>query len=103
MNRHCLLPLLVGLLATTAMSADDKKNLEPFQGKWSIVAVEVNGQKVDPAQFEKAVLTVTADERVLKEDDKVVTRSKFKVDPAKSPKTIDIMVSEGPLKDKTLK
>src|SRR5262249_54878273 len=74
-----------------------------FQGKWKIASIEVNGEKVETERFAKAVLTITGDERLLKDDDKVVTRSKYKIDSSKNPKTIEIIVSEGNLKGRTLK
>jgi uncharacterized protein (TIGR03067 family) len=103
MQRALLAALIGSLFLAGTIRADDKKDQEPFQGKWKIAAIEVNGEKVDPEQFEKTVLIVKGDERVLKDGDEVKSRATYKVDNAKSPKTIDISVSEGTLKGKTLK
>lgn len=103
MIRFRFAALALVLLSTSALSADDKKDTDAFQGKWKIASIEVNGEKVEPERLDKAVLTITGDERVLKDDDKVVSRSKYKLDSSKNPKTIDIIVSEGSLKGRTLK
>jgi uncharacterized protein (TIGR03067 family) len=103
MTRFYFIPLTLALLSATALTADDKKDTDALQGKWRIASIEINGEKIPTERFDKAVLTVTSDERVLKDDDKVVTRSKYKLDSSKNPKTIDIMISEGDLKGRTLK
>src|SRR5437764_1489905 len=84
---------LVCLLGLACPAApDDKKDNEPFQGKWKIVSIDINGEAVPAEQFRGAVLTVAGDERVLQEGDQVLSRAKYKVDPRKDPKIIDIMV-----------
>jgi uncharacterized protein (TIGR03067 family) len=103
MIRLWVISLALGLLSATALSADDKKDTDAFQGKWKIASIEVNGENVPTDQFEKAVLTITGDERLMKDDEKVVHRSKYKLDSSKNPKTIDFIVSEGTFKGKTLK
>lgn len=103
MNLTCSVPAICLLLLISSAVPDDKKNNEPFQGKWKIESMQVNGQTVAKDQFDKAVVTVTGDERILREGEEVRSRAKYKVDPTKNPRTIDISISEGPLKDKTLK
>src|SRR6185436_18037872 len=103
MTRATFASLVCLLSLVCPATADDKKDNEPFQGKWKIVSIDINGEAVPTEQFQGAVLTVSGDERVLKEGDKVLSRAKYKVDPRKDPKTIDIMVSEGSLKGRTLK
>ncbi len=103
MNRAMFAALTLALLFTSQATSDDKKNNEPFQGKWKIASIVANGETIPTDQFENAVLTVTGDERVLKDGDEVKSKAKYKVDPTKTPKTIDIMVSEGTLKGKTIK
>ncbi len=103
MNRFILPVVACLLLVACSATADDKKNNEPFQGKWTFVSVVINGEKIPAEQFARAVVTITGDERVLKDGDEVKSKAKYRVDPAKSPKTIDISVSEGILKGKSLK
>lgn len=88
------------------IAPDDDKQLEPFQGKWKIVSVVVNGEEPpNKEQFDKSTLEVKGNERILRVGDEVRTRSKFKIDPSKSPKTMDLEVIEGDenIKGKTLK
>lgn len=103
MTRFPLSAIACLLLIASTACADDKKNNEPFQGKWKIVSVIVNGEKVASDQFEKAVVTVTGDVRLLKDGEEVKSKATYKVDPTKTPKTIDISVSEGVLKGRNLK
>lgn len=95
------------VLTTLALlAAPDDKQLEPFQGKWKIVSVLINGDEPpNKEDLEKSTLTVKGDERILRLGDELKTRSKYKIDPTKSPKTIDITVIEGDenLKGRTLK
>src|SRR3954453_4884198 len=93
------------VLLASPVAPDGDKALEPFQGKWKITSVMANGEALPKESFQNAVLTVKGDERVIKEGDEVKSRAKFKVDAAKSPKTIDIEILEnaGDLKGKTLK
>jgi uncharacterized protein (TIGR03067 family) len=104
MTRAALLSLTLCYLAPTVATADDKQ-YEPFQGKWTFVSVVVNGEEQPAAQFEKSVLTVKGNERVIKVGDEVKSRAKYKIDPTKTPKAIDIEVIEGSseLKGKTFK
>jgi uncharacterized protein (TIGR03067 family) len=100
MNRLMLATICL-LWPAWAASADDKKDLEPFQGKWKITEIIADGETIPMDEFKDAVLTVTGNERLLKVGEEVKSKSTYKVDPAKDPKTIDIMVSEGPLSGKT--
>jgi uncharacterized protein (TIGR03067 family) len=101
---HFLLSVVACLLLLPCITADDdKKNNEPFQGKWKFVSIVANGTTVPSDQFEKAVVTITGNKRVLKDGDEVKSVATYKVDPTKTPKTIDISVSEGILKGKNMK
>jgi uncharacterized protein (TIGR03067 family) len=103
MTRLALLSLGCLLLISARTTAADDKDYEPFQGKWTFVSVVVNGNEQPAAQFEKSVLTVKGNERVIHVGDEVKSRAKYKVDATKTPKTIDIEVLEGSqeLKGKT--
>ncbi len=90
--------LLVSLAARTGAADGDKTELE---GVWIQVAVEMNGEKKEPAKDTK--LTVTGNKYVLKAGDKVFAEATFKLDPSKKPKAVDATYLSGPRKGKTFK
>ena len=81
----------------------DPKALEPFQGAWSVVSIERDGESVPDDNLAEMVLVVKGDERLIKAGDEVVSKATFTVDPAQKPPTIDIKVAQGPLAGKTVK
>ena len=96
------LVLAVGTLLATigfaavalADDAADKKDKEKLQGTWTAVSGEKEG-KDDPEAKEHALVFEGNKFRV-KKGDKVVVQGTFKIDASKSPKTMDIEISEGP-------
>ncbi len=103
-----LVPAVVAFVATIGLAAAafaddaaDKKDKEKLQGTWTAVSGEKEG-KEDPEAKEHA-LVFEGDKFSVKRGDKVVVRGTFKINAAKSPKTMDIEISEGPddVKDKT--
>jgi uncharacterized protein (TIGR03067 family) len=92
----------IGLAAAAfADDAADKKDKEKLQGTWTAVSGEKEG-KEDPEAKEHA-LVFEGDKFSVKRGDKVVVRGTFKINAAKSPKTMNMEISEGPndVKDKT--
>ena len=92
----------IGLAAVAvADDAADKKDKEQLQGTWTGVSGEREG-KEDP-EAKEHVLIFDGDKFSVKKGDKVIIRGTFKLDASKSPKTIDMAISEGPedVKDKT--
>jgi uncharacterized protein (TIGR03067 family) len=99
---------VVALLATLGLTAAavaddaaDKKDKEKLQGTWTAVSGEKGG-KEDPEAKEHA-LVFEGDKFSVKKGDKVVVRGTFKINASKSPKTMDIEITEGPddVKNKT--
>jgi RNA polymerase sigma-70 factor (ECF subfamily) len=100
-----LLVLAAGLLAAASAPQQDevKKEMEKFQGTWKTVSVERDGEPVVPEEELKDLkLYITGDKRVLKVREAVRSQGTYKLDPTKSPKAIDITVSEGPLQGQTV-
>lgn len=99
--------MCVTVLAAVAAvaTADDKadKALEPFQGTWEVVSITQNGTAVPDDDAKALKLHVKGDERVVKAGDEVKSKATFTVDAAKSPKAIDIKVTDGPLAGKTVR
>jgi len=101
---------LVTLLCTLGLSAsggpgaraDDKadveKELKKFQGTWTFESVEAGGKKLPADQFKGITVTFEGDKYVVKKGDAVVEAATQKLDPSKSPKTLDAKVTDGPNK-----
>jgi uncharacterized protein (TIGR03067 family) len=77
------------------------KEMAQLEGRWSMVSGEANGLSM-PTE------TVKEGKRVAKDGETVITiggqvyfKAKFRIDPTKSPKAIDYMMTEGPTKGKT--
>jgi len=97
------LPLLVLLALVAAAAAQDiiLKEMAKIEGQWSMVSGEANGQAMPDAM-------VKTGKRVAKDGETTITiggqlyfTAKFTIDPTKSPKAIDYLMTEGPTKGKT--
>ena len=93
-----------GLTASggTGARADDKadveKELKKFQGTWTFESVEAGGKKLPADQFKGITVTFEGDKYAVKKGDEVVEAATQKLDPSKSPKTLDAKVTDGPNK-----
>jgi uncharacterized protein (TIGR03067 family) len=94
----------LGLLAFSGPGAraDDKadvdKELKKLQGTWTFESVEADGQKLPADQYKGMTVTIEGDKYYVKQGDKVVEAATHKIDPSKSPKTLDAKVTDGPNK-----
>ncbi len=95
----CILGLSAsgGMGARADGKADVEKELKKFQGSWTFESVEAGGKLV-AAQFEGMTVTFTGGKYTVKKGDEVVQVATQKLDPSKSPKTLDVTVAEGPNK-----
>lgn len=88
------------VLSLAAAGADEKSELKALAGVWIIEKAEIDGTD-QTALFKDATLTIKEDGaydvEFMGKHDKGIT----KVNPAKSPREIDITGQEGPNKDKT--
>jgi uncharacterized protein (TIGR03067 family) len=78
-----------------------KKELAMLQGSWVRVSAEVDGKKVPDEELKKTRLVITSDRYTLKSPDQT-RQGGIRLDPTKTPKTIDLMSTEGPNKGQTL-
>jgi uncharacterized protein (TIGR03067 family) len=101
--------LTIACLVAAAAEQDDAAKLEmkKLQGAWKTVAVESEGQKIEPpAELASTVVikgdtyTVTA---VTETGQKVVSELTFRVGHKKNPKEIDFTTAAGPDKGKRIK
>jgi uncharacterized protein (TIGR03067 family) len=96
-------PLLVFVLLVAAAEAQDpvKKEMALLEGEWSMVSGAANGVALPEA-------TVRSGKRVAKDGETSITfggqvyfKAKFRIDPARKPRTIDYTMTEGPTRGKT--
>jgi uncharacterized protein (TIGR03067 family) len=82
--------------------ADDKaeidKELKKFQGTWKFELSEAGGQALSADELKGVVLTFEGNKHAVKKGDQVLQVGTQKIDPSKSPKTIDVTMTEGPNK-----
>ncbi|HQR05848.1 MAG TPA: TIGR03067 domain-containing protein [Gemmatales bacterium] len=95
--------LVCALLATLGVQAwalDDKAAEEDkkFEGTWVVTAMEVGGQKVPEEGFKEMTFTFTGKKYVQKVGDQVVEAGTQDLNPSKTPKHMDINVTEGETK-----
>jgi uncharacterized protein (TIGR03067 family) len=90
MTRYIVTALAVGLL----LAADDaKKDKEQLQGTWRPVSAEQEGKAQPDAK--EHLLTFEGDTFTIKRGDQLFVKGTFTLDPSKTPKVIDMKVTEG--------
>lgn len=104
--KRSILGCLIVTVATFA-TADDakdaaiKKDHQQIAGKWQVVAVEIDGQKLSDADARKySVVNGTDGSWSLQEDGKEIDKGTSTIDPTKKPKTTDLTPTTGESKDK---
>jgi uncharacterized protein (TIGR03067 family) len=78
--------------------ADVEKELKKFQGTWTLESVETGGKEQPAAEFKGVTVIFEGDKHTVKKGDEVIQVGTQKLDPSKSPKTIDVTMTEGPNK-----
>jgi len=87
-----------GIGARAEGKADVEKELKKFQGTWTFESVEAGGKEVPAAEFKGITVTFEGDKYTVNKGDEVIQAATQKLDPSKSPKTLDATVAEGPNK-----
>ena len=108
--RIALVTLLCTLVLTasggTGTRAGDKaeveKELKKFQGTWTFVSVEAGGKELPASEVAGLVLTFEGAMHTVKKGNEVIQVGTQKLDPSKSPKAIDVTLTEGPKKGAVL-
>jgi uncharacterized protein (TIGR03067 family) len=89
-------------LGLSGAMADDKpdmeKELKKFQGAWTFESSESGGQKMPADQLKDLVLTFDGAKHTVKNGAAVIQTGTQTIDPSKSPKAIDVTLTEGPSK-----
>jgi uncharacterized protein (TIGR03067 family) len=87
-----------GIGARAGDKAEVEKELKKFQGTWTVERVEAGGKEIPIDLFKSMTVTFEGDKYTVKIDDKVIQAATQKLDPSKSPKTLDGTIAEGPHK-----
>src|SRR5262249_56018064 len=89
---------IVGFAASGTL-ADDKCKLEKedrkFQGTWTIESSKTGGKHLPADQMKGFIVIFEGDKHTLKNGDQVIQVGTQKLDPSKSPKTIDVTMTQG--------
>ena len=82
-------------------AADSEKELKKFEGTWTLSSGEADGKPLTEKQLKGGKLVIKGDHYTVTIPDKDKMTGTQKVDPAKTPKAIDISDDSGPNKGKT--
>ena len=102
---------IVSLIAGVSVRAADgdakevavTKDLEAFKGSWRLISREVDGKKFSEEEIKDRIVTHDGLGKFsARGGDKPVAEGTLKLDPTKKPKTIDVAITEGERKGKTL-
>lgn len=88
------------LLAADAGDEAAKKDMERFQGNWTLISAERDGKKTPLEEAKKITLTIQAKQFVLRKDGVIVSEGTMALDPTKTPKEIAEAITTGPNKGK---
>jgi uncharacterized protein (TIGR03067 family) len=91
----CTLFLIASVAGVGAGDKDAEKDLKKFQGTWTFEFIESGGKVIPPDNFKGMTVTFEGDKYVVKKGDEVMTAARQKLDPSKSPKALDVTVTEG--------
>ena len=78
--------------------ADLEKELRKFQGAWTIESSEAGGKELPSGELKGVILTFEGDKHTVKKGDEVLQAGTMKLDLSKSPKAIDVTITQGPEK-----
>ncbi len=101
MNRQLSVALLLCALAATTWADDKDKVAEEdkkFEGTWTVVAMEVNGQKLGEENYENMTFTFKGKKYEQKSGERLIEAGTQDLDPSKKPKLMDINVTDGETK-----
>lgn len=96
--------LLIAMSGLTSVRGDDKgeKDLKQFQGTWQVESKEIGGMKVPVEALTGWTVKYDGDKAVVLLKGKVFRAGTIKLDPSKTPKTIDFTITEGDTKGRVM-
>jgi uncharacterized protein (TIGR03067 family) len=100
--RVCAAAVVLGFTCLAGAQEPAKKDLAALQGKWVMVALEVDGKPVPEDKIKDTFLIIKNNTYTTQVKGKS-HETTFTLDPAKKPKAIDMVFSEGDKKDRVLR
>ncbi len=88
----------VGSRALADDKADLEKEIKKFQGAWTFASSAAGDQELAQDDLKDLVLIFEGEKHTVRKGDEVLQVGTQKIDPTKSPKTIDVTMTEGPSK-----
>jgi len=95
----CVMVLVTGI--GLAQDGDDKSDLDRMQGSWEVVSLVEQGKVTAKAELEALVVVIEKDNFTTLEKGEAVVKYRIKLDPTKTPKSIDFTHLMDKDKDKT--
>jgi uncharacterized protein (TIGR03067 family) len=98
--------LAAGLAAVLAVGADApkdeaiRKELESFQGTWTVESMELDGKPLPDDQRQKIKLVIQGEDFRFYNAEGTSEPGLYKIDPSKDPKELNIVITEGSDKGK---
>ena len=92
--------VIVPARADTPKDGETKKDVEKFQGKWTVASIEENGKPAPADELGKLDVTIKGDLFTVKIKDEGNKEMTIKLDPTQKPATIDLVPKN--TKDKTV-
>jgi uncharacterized protein (TIGR03067 family) len=87
--------------AIVGAGEEKTSDLDRMQGAWEIVSLVEKGTAIPADETKRLELVVAADRLTIKEEGKVVSDYKIKLDTKQKPKSLDMTITDGKDKDKT--
>ena len=72
-----------------------EKEVRKFQGTWTFESSETGGKELPASELAGLILTFEGDKHTVKKGNEMVQVGTQKLDPSKSPKAIDVTLTEG--------
>ena len=103
MKAHLVVALAVGLLIAADGGKDTAtKEGSGLEGTWAITSVVRNDNPLPEDRLKDAKFVFQGERFVQKQGDKTLAKGTFRLDPDKRPPTIDLTMSEGEEKGKSI-
>jgi uncharacterized protein (TIGR03067 family) len=97
-----MLYLLPGSVGTAEAPRENaaERDLNQMRGDWVLVSLEENGKQATEARRKEVKVSITADGRYIFTAGDETHTGYYKLGPTRTPRAMDIILEEGPLKGK---
>jgi uncharacterized protein (TIGR03067 family) len=104
MRTSVLVLLAAGWLTPSGLAGEDpgKKELQKFQGTWTLESFEEGAKKAPPAELKQKRIFFGANQFIIKKGDELLQVGTLKLDPIDGRRDVDATVLAGPHKGTTM-